>query len=140
VSMNSPIIYDGFVEARFSELDPYGHVNSKHFLDYVISTRWSYLEKKLKMTSDELIKKGLGFFLKRSEINYKKPVAGGMLLYVSSHVEKAEDATLVIHFKIQDEGKQKLFADGELHFAVMDLVKLRPQALPEWVHEYFYKP
>ena len=37
-----PIVYRSELNVRFAELDPYGHVNSTHYLDYIISSRFDW--------------------------------------------------------------------------------------------------
>ena len=74
--MKDPIIYKNTIRARFNDLDPYGHVNSSVYLDYIISSRWNYLENELGMSMTEAIRKGVGFYLINSNMNYKRPING----------------------------------------------------------------
>jgi len=137
--VKNPIVYEGTIEVRFGDVDMYGHVNSAKFLDYVTTIRWAYAEKTLGVSSKQLIEKKLGFFMTRSEINYKRSIPPGAVVYICSQIEEVKDTVLLASFKIMSEEKQKTFADGTLHFAVMDLESMRPRALPDWAFPYFFQ-
>ena len=130
------IVYHGEINVRFNDLDPYGHVNASIFLDYIISSRWSFLEKELQVTVDELIKKGLGFFLVNSNINYLKPIYGNSLITVDSWVTVVDKASLTVEFEITNQSK-KTVSTGSLVFAIIDLKTKHPMSLPKWA-EYLF--
>jgi len=131
-----PIIYTQDINVRFGDLDPYGHVNSPIYLDYVISSRWHFLEKHLNSSSDALIKKGLGFFIINSNINYRRSIAGTETITVDSWVSEVAGTKLTVVFEIKN--KETLYSDGQLLFAIMDLRTMKPQALPDWVEAIFW--
>lgn len=131
-----PIIYTQDINVRFGDLDPYGHVNSPIYLDYIISSRWTYLEQHLNTTSADLIKKGLGFFLINSNINYKRSITGTSTITVRSWVSNVAGTKLTVDFTIKDQ--TTLYSDGQLLFAIMDLIEMKPQSLPGWVESIFW--
>ena len=124
------IVYVDTIKTRFNDLDPYGHVNASVYLDYIISARWSYLEKALKVSSTDLIRQGIGFFLANSNINYKRPIKGATEVTVKSWVSSVEGTFLHVDFIIEGSAGET-FSDGVLKFAVMDLKKGKMQEWPK---------
>jgi len=138
--MTTPIAYDYEIVARFADLDPYGHVNATNYLDYVISSRWLFAKESLGITADDFIKKGVGFFTAESRIEYRRPINGVQRLFVTSHVDRVEGAYMFVPFKIQTPDREKTFCTGELKFAIMDLMTMKPQPMPEGVKPIFFNP
>lgn len=137
----TPIIYETPLAVRFSDLDPYGHVGAHSYLAFVIAGRWQYAQETLKMTADDFIKRGVGFYMIRSEMDYVRPVVGTQTVITKSHVAEAEGTRLLVPFTIEStpEKGAKIFCKGQLSFAVMDLATMKPQALPDWVRPYFFQ-
>lgn len=134
------ILFEEDVDVRFSDLDAYGHVNSKHYIDYVLASRWMFLSRKIKFTIEDCLKKGLGFFLIRSEIDYKKNITGRDKVRVQSYVSSLGKVRLTVTFEIIDcETAKEVFARGQLEFAVMDMTTKRPQSCPDWALDLFAK-
>lgn len=134
------ILYEEDLDIRFSDLDPYGHVNSKHYIDYVLASRWMFLARKIKFTIEDCLNKGLGFYLYRSEVDYKKAIVGVDRIRVQSYVSYLEKVRLTVSFEILDcETEKVLYAKGDLHFAMMDTKTGKPQTCPEWAIDLFSK-
>lgn len=135
-----PIQYEDLVDIRFADLDFYSHVNSKHYVDLVSTARINYMTNVMKISMEEVAKRGLGFFLTRSTINYKRPIAGLQKVFVRSHVEELRGGKiLVIPFEILSENKEKLYSDGTLEFSLIDMQTLKSTQAPDWIFPYFYK-
>ncbi len=133
---NTPIIYSQDIDVRFGDLDPYGHVNSSVYLDYIISSRWTYLEKNLSLKSSDLIDKGLGFFIINSNINFKRAISGAASIKVESWVSEVSGTKLTVDFSIKKD--QSTCSDGKILFAIMDLATMKPQSLPSWANQIFW--
>jgi len=136
--MASPIHYKSEQSTRFSDLDLYGHVNSKHYLDYIITSRWSFAEKELNWSANEIIKKGIGFYLIESNMKYPLPLAGIKTFTIDSWVEEVSGPVLHVPYAITNTARQKTYSDGVLKFMVIDLKTNRPTPLPEWANELFW--
>ncbi len=133
----TPIIYSNKLPTRFSDLDAYGHVGAPKYLDYIIASRWNYVETQLNTNAQELISKGLGFYLAASTIVYKKSVAGCVELDISSWISNCEGPKLDVEFTIELDGTR--MTDGVLNFVIMDLRAMKPQRMPEWAEGYFWE-
>jgi acyl-CoA thioesterase FadM len=83
---SEPLIYEKELDIHFSFLDQYNHVNAKHYLDLVASSRLIYLERDMKMPLDKLMEQGIGFYLKTATQNFKRPIVGLDRVRIRSYV------------------------------------------------------
>jgi len=132
-----PIVYSDTINVRISDLDPYDHVNSANFLDYIITSRWRFAEHELGSSPASLVKKGLGFYLVNSNMNYRKSVQGSASLYVKSWVSDIQNVKLFVDYTIESDGD--ICSEGKLTFVIMDLSAMKPQGLPDWAEYLFWK-
>ena len=135
-----PIIYTGQTDIRFGDLDPYGHLNAKHYLDLVASTRLAYLERHLDCPLAKTTKQGIGFFLRSAEQNFQRPITGICRINVDSWVTKVAGASLSVQYRILSEDREKAFADGVLQYVVVNLQNERPTKVPHWLADLFLQP
>jgi acyl-CoA thioesterase FadM len=136
----NPIIYSASVRPRFSDLDPYGHVNFKHYFDYVISSRLICLENRFYLSLGKLAKNGYGFYANQAEIKFLRPIVGLNNLEVESFVESVKDeVTLVIPFSIKDERTSTLYSEGKLFFTIIDLKTGKPAPLNDELKRLFFE-
>ncbi len=138
-TQKKPIVYQDQIEVRFSELDPYGHLNAQHYVDYVLTSRWSFLRKRFQMTAQDFVKKGLGFFLNHFSIDYYRPVLEGQTVTIRSHAIELKSEKVVIEFNISNPSLDALFARGKLELTSINLATLRPQTLPDWAAAFLFE-
>lgn len=137
----TPIIYQGTVDVRFADLDHYNHVNSSHFIDLVATSRIVFMEKEMNTSIEQITSRGIGFFMTKSTVHYRRPIDGLQKVYIKSHVEEVRaEKVLVIPFKMTNEDESKLFAEGTLEFAVVDMKTKRTTPMPEWGYDLFLRP
>jgi len=140
ISNRDPIEYIDLVDIRFADLDFYGHVNSKHYLDLVATARLNFLAREMKMPMHEVAQKGIGFFLVKSTINYKRPINGLQRVLSSSRVVEIRDGkVLVIPFTIESEDRSRVFSDGILEYALIDMNTKKMTISPDWIVDLFLK-
>jgi len=135
-----PISYSELIDIRFSDLDMYGHVNSKHYIDIVSTARLIFVAEKMKMPIEEVTKRGVGFFMTKSSVNYKRPINGLQKVLAKSHVsEIRENRTLIVPFSISTAVGDVTFADGVLEFALIDMNMKRGMEAPAWLVDLFFE-
>lgn len=142
VISRKPIRYEEQIGIRLSDLDLYGHVNAKHYLDLVVSSRTQFLLKRFGISMEAIAAQGIGFFLNKATTNFKRPITGLQTVKVSSHVrEIGKDGRLfVIPFQItQTDDDAKVFCEGELEVTVIDMKTLRSTSAPEWVLDFLFQ-
>jgi acyl-CoA thioester hydrolase len=133
-----PITYEATLDVRFGDLDAYGHVNSKNYLDFIISSRWIFLERVQGISAQNLIDRGLGFFLTKSEMSYKRPIHGSCQIYCSSYVTGIEGAKIFVAFSIQSLDRKTLHSNGTIEFTTIDLKLNKPRKFPEEDRKLFF--
>ncbi len=133
-----PIVYDGLVRVRFSDLDSYGHLSASHYVDIVGSSRLFILEDKSGITMAQLMEKGIGFYLKRTVINYHRPVKGLVHIRQQSYVSRIAGSEIEVAFKVLSEDQKKVHADGELHYFNVDISSGKPSLIQDWLLQYFF--
>lgn len=133
------IIYTGPYDVRFSDLDPYGHMNAKHYLDVVTTTRMQYSDRVLGQSMNEIAARGIGFFLVSCTQKFRKPIVGMGTIKATSYVEESRGASFTVVYQITSMDEATTYSDGTLEFAVIDLNTQRPILTPEWIKNLFYK-
>lgn len=131
------LLYDEDVDIRFSDVDAYGHVNAKHYIDYVLASRWLFLARKAGVTIEECKRRGLGFYMVRSEVDYKRSIQAVDKVKVQSFVSELVKVRLTVSFEISDCKTASIYAIGKLFFAIMDTNTNRPQLCPLWAQDLF---
>lgn len=138
--MTKPILYKAFSSSRFSDLDPYGHVNFKHYFDFVVESRLSFLDSHFGLSLAKLAKKGIGFYATRGEINFLRPILGITKLDIETYVESIlNDVTLVVPFVIKDVDSRRRYSDGKLFFTVIDIATGKPSPPNDETRKLFFE-
>ncbi len=132
------ILYDSLVDIHFADIDAYGHVNSKHFLDYVTSSRFKFAAEALGLTPRLLVEKQIGFFLVRAETDFLSPIMGVHQVRVKSYTE-ISGKKISIPFEIRSPDDSALYAKGIVQSLFVDLKTQRACECPEWLKPYFLK-
>ncbi len=132
-----PIIYQKNIGVRFADLDPYGHVNSSLYLDYIISSRFLFAKEVLDVDFASIAKKGVGFYLSHADMHFKRPLIGVGDVDCKSWVESLEGSVLSVPFEMTREGKT--VSAGTLRFAVVSTATGKPIACPDWVRPLFWE-
>ncbi|MEU7904779.1 thioesterase family protein [Actinoplanes sp. NPDC049118] len=140
-STTRPVLYDGTIEVRFGDLDAYGHVNAKNYVDYVATTRLRFLDDRMPLTAAEIAQRGFAFYLRTSEISYRRPVTGLGTLHVSSFSDRLDGARLVVRFEIRNADRTVLHSDGTLTYSIVALRTGKPvDEVPSWLSGLFFEP
>jgi len=138
-SNRKSILYEDQIEVRFSELDPYGHLNAQHYLDYVLTSRWSFIRKRFGLTAKDFVKKGLGFFLNHFSIDFFKPISEGQTVTVQSRATDVKGEKILVEYTLSVPSLDLLFARGRLELTTINLVSLKPEPLPLWAQSYLFE-
>lgn len=132
-----PIVYEQRMPVRFADLDPYGHVNASVYLDYIVSSRWSFARQRFGIGDRTLFERGVGFYMTRADMSFLKPIIGMQELVITSYVTQIQEARLLAHAEIKSSDEGKMFSRGTLEFVTIDLATTRPTPCPDWVRDLF---
>jgi acyl-CoA thioesterase FadM len=131
------IVYDGTIQVRFSDLDAYGHLTATQYVEMVGTSRLLVLEERFGISMKMLVEKGIGFYLTRTVVNYRKPVKGLVKIRQRSFVASHEGAGVLIHFEVLNEAADVTHADGELTYVTVDLRTGKPVPVPDFLLSAF---
>lgn len=87
-------------EIRFSDCDPFGHLNNARFLDYFLHAREQHLKQAYDMDLQTFYKEGLSWVVAGHEIVYLKPAFYGETVNILSSLLKAEDDSLLVEMQM----------------------------------------
>src|ERR1043166_9102526 len=65
------------LQVRPDDIDMNQHVHASRYFDYVLAARYDQMARCYKMSMDEFIKLGLGWFVRSTHIDYKRPLGMG---------------------------------------------------------------
>ena len=87
--------------SKFSELDPYGHVNTQHYLAYFIDHRFIGLREQLGMDLKTIARSPVLFVTKKVHLEFLRPLYGDDEFKIRSHVsefrEKSCDVEMTMY-------------------------------------------
>jgi thioesterase-3 len=107
------------IKIRGYHCDAYGHVNNARYLELLEEARWQYLVDGLGLNywSD----RGLGFVVAEIRLVYKRPLNPESVVEIVSETTRLEGRKGVIHQVIHDMTRDKVAAEADIIFAVIDL-------------------
>ena len=114
----------------FTMIDPYGHLSSSRYLEFMINHRVSAAEDQFKLYTSDVALDGVGFFLKRSEIDFKRPLTSGQRIKISSWMSDCHKYGFRIDIIILIDNI-RVHARGALEFITVDLKSGKPKHCTE---------
>ncbi|MCP5027816.1 MAG: acyl-CoA thioesterase [Actinomycetia bacterium] len=125
------MVHSTTIRVRFSELDPYNHVNHAVYATYFEAGRVEALES-VGMGLDTLAGEGWQVVVTELRVRFKRAAGAGDVLTVETSVGAATRATTTWHQVIRRAGE--LMADAEVTVAVTDR-RGRPVRPPDRVRD-----
>ena len=96
---------------RFSDCDPFSHLNNSRYLDYFINAREDHLLQFHHFNVYETIReKGLGWVIGKNEIIYVRPALVMEMVTIQSTILKIDEKTILVEMSMWDEQKTNLKA------------------------------
>ncbi len=108
MSMASPIVFHTQHRPRFSELDPYGHMNTQHYVAYFLEHRFAGLRQQLGLGFVEIGTLPCAMVVKSLSTRFRRPVCGDQEFHIHSQVASYSEREATI------DG-QMLGPDGVTH-------------------------
>jgi YbgC/YbaW family acyl-CoA thioester hydrolase len=125
------------LDVRPDDIDLYQHVHSTRYLDYVLAARFIQMERDYDMSMRDFAARGLGWFMARSSVNYKRPLGLGDRMVVRCWVEHFSEASCRVAFEIDRLPSRKRSCDGFCDYALIDLETNRAVRIPEDIREKY---
>ena len=119
------------VRVYYEDTDAGGIVYYANYLKFAERARTEYIRALGCTQSEALEEDKCGFTVRHVEIDYKKPAKLDDELIVTCELREAKGAAAVMHQEVY-RGDEVL-ATIEVKVAYINLVKLRPVRIPEWL-------
>lgn len=121
------------LSVRPSDLDMFRHVHSSRYLDYILAARFEQMERCYGMGMPEFEKLGLGWFVRTSHVEYKRPLGLGDRFVVRTWVEAIGATDVTVHFEIDRLPQKKRSCEGWCDYTLVQLQSGRAEPIPEWI-------
>lgn len=125
------------LQVRPDDIDMNQHVHASRYFDYVLAARYDQMARCYKMSMEEFIKLGLGWYVRSSFIEYKRPLLIGEWFKVTTWVEEIEQQNVKVSFKITKKANGKLASEGYCCYTMVNLSTGRGETIPDWIAEKY---
>jgi acyl-CoA thioesterase FadM len=106
-------------------------------MDYVLAARYDQMARCYKMSMEEFIKAGFGWYVRTTHIEFKRPLGLGEFFVVRTWVEDFFKDGVEVRFEILKRQTGKLCCDGYCRYTMIDLQTGRAKAIPDWIAEKY---
>jgi acyl-CoA thioester hydrolase/thioesterase-3 len=121
------------LQVRPDDIDMNQHVHGSRYFDYVLAARYDQMERCYKMSMEEFIKAGFGWYVKTAHVEYKRALAMGDTMIVRTWVESLERTGVTVQFQILKKSNGKVACDGYFAYTMINLLTGRAEVIPEWI-------
>lgn len=97
-------------EIRFSDCDPFGHLNNARFLDYFLHAREQHLKNEYGLALQTFYDRGLSWFIRSHDIIYIKPVHYGETVLITTRLLQVAAERLWVEMMMTDQSGTTLKA------------------------------
>jgi YbgC/YbaW family acyl-CoA thioester hydrolase len=124
-------ILQSFYTVRFSDCDPFGHLNNARYIDYFLNAREDHLRDGYQMKLSDFAKRGIGWVVSNHEIYYTRPALYNERVSIQSVAIELADGNLLVEMLMQDEGRQIVKAIMWSRFTCINLKTGKRENHPE---------
>jgi YbgC/YbaW family acyl-CoA thioester hydrolase len=125
------------LQVRPDDIDMNQHVHASRYFDFVLAARYDQMARCYKMSMEEFLRMGLGWFVRSFHIDYKRPLLLGEWMVVTTWVEEMKTENVRVNFEISKKANGKLAAEGHGVYTLVNLETGRAQTIPEAVLEKY---
>ena len=118
------------LQVRPDDIDMNQHVHASRYFDYVLAARFDQMERCYKMGMAEFLALGLGWFVRTSHIEYKRPLKIGEWFTVTTWIDEVEAHSVRVQFEISKKANNKIAADGYCVYTLISVANGRAQNIP----------
>ena len=125
------------IPVRPDDIDMFQHVHNSRYLDYIQAARYDQMVRCYKMSIEEFFIMGLGFVVKKAELNFKRPLIMGDVMLISTQVLTIDGSDISVQFEIVNKKKEKICCDGIMTYTMINLKTARSEKMPSEIQEKF---
>ena len=132
-----PIVFKTKHIPRFSEIDPYGHVNTQHYLAYFLEHRFIGMRDQLGLSIKEVSKLPVAFVVRKISLEFLRPLFSDQTFEITSQVTSFANTSCEVSGVMVNEKQDKL-ATCDWTLVCVDMKTMRPVAWPQDIIDRFY--
>ena len=125
------------LKVRPDDIDLFRHVHSSKYLDYVLAARFDQMERCYGMPMQAFLERGLGWVVKVSHLEYKRPLGIAEKFRVTTWIEDIRGSDAEVRFEIIKVNPEKMACVGWCVFTLVSLDTGRPVPMPDDVREKY---
>jgi acyl-CoA thioester hydrolase/thioesterase-3 len=125
------------LQVRPDDIDLFRHVHSSKYLDYVLAARFDQMERCYGMSMQAFLDRGLGWVVKVSHLEYKRPLGLSDTFRVTTWIEDLRGSDAEVRFEISKVNPEKTACMGWCVFTLVALETGRPAPMPDDVREKY---
>jgi YbgC/YbaW family acyl-CoA thioester hydrolase len=95
-----------FYTVRFSDCDPFGHLNNSRYLDYLLNAREDHLKDNYQFDLAGVYKQGLGWVVNSHQLQYLRPAVYNEKVCIQSVLIDMSESHLLVEMSMWDEAVQ----------------------------------
>src|SRR6476646_9901152 len=99
--------FESELQVRPDDIDMNHHVHGSRYFDYVLAARYDQMERCYKMSMQEFIQAGLGWYIKAAHLDYKRPLRIGEFFIVRAWVDAIRRSEVAVKFEIVRRSNSK---------------------------------
>jgi len=104
--------FETLMSVRPDDIDMNQHVHSSRYQDFVLAARYDQMARCYRMSMDEFVQRGFGWFVNTSHLEYKRPLRLGDQCRVRTRVESFSRTRVRIAFEILRDADGKMSCLG----------------------------
>jgi len=125
------------LQVRPDDIDMNQHVHGSRYFDYVLAARYDQMERCYKMSMQEFVQAGYGWYVKTAHLDYKRALGLGERFVVRTWVDAIRRSEVLVKFEILRCANSKLCCDGFFDYTMIRLETGRAETIPDWIaHKY----
>lgn len=94
-----------FYTIRFSDCDPFGHLNNARYIDYFLNAREDHLKKAYQLDLKKFYHQGMSWLVGGHEINYLKPADYNETVRIETTLLGVAPDSLLVEMVMTDENQ-----------------------------------
>ena len=121
------------LQVRPDDIDMNQHVHGSRYFDYVLAARYDQMTRCYKMSMDEFIQAGFGWYTKVAHLEYHRPLLMGESFIVRTWVAEMFRTGVKVQFEIIKKVTGKLSCEGYFDYTMVNLQTGRAETIPDWI-------
>jgi acyl-CoA thioesterase FadM len=125
------------MEVRPDDIDMFQHVHASRYQEYVLAARFDQMKRCYKMSMEDFLARGLGWWVEIAHLEYKRALGLGEQFIVRTWVQEILPNGVRVDFEILKKTTRKVSCSGYFQYALIDLNAKRATPIPADVLEKY---